>query len=242
MVSNLQEPNAKAWLAAVFEDLPHGELTRVVVTLWALWHVRRKVIHEGVYQSPLSIHHFMERFIAELQVITLTKTAARSMESTGLRWLPPPEGMVKINVDAATSKNSSKVAFAAVVQQADGLFLGASSVVMEGVTDPETLEALACREGLPLAADLLVQNFRVASDSRNAVRSIRGDGMGSYGHIVHEIKARAATFQRVDFVFEKRMSNLDAHCVARSSIYLQLGRHVWFHNPPDGVPVNIRFD
>jgi hypothetical protein len=36
MVSNLQEPNAKAWLAAVFEALPHGELTRVVFTFWAL--------------------------------------------------------------------------------------------------------------------------------------------------------------------------------------------------------------
>jgi hypothetical protein len=93
-----------------------------------------------------------------------------------------------------------------------------------------------------VAVDLLVQNFRVASDCQNAVQSIRGDGMGSYGHIVREIKARAATFQGVDFVFEKRTSNLDAHYVARSSIYLQLGRHVWFHNPPDGVPVNIQFD
>jgi hypothetical protein len=195
MVSNLQESNAKAWLAAVFDALPHSELTRVVVTLWALWHARRKVIHEGVYQSPLSTYHFVERFIAELQVITPTKTAARPMESRGPRWLPPSEGMVKINVDAATSKNLSKAAFAAIVRQADGTFLGASSVVMEGVTDPETLEALACREGLSVAADLLVQNLRVASDCRNAVQSIRGDGMGSYGHIVREIKARAVLFR-----------------------------------------------
>jgi hypothetical protein len=76
MVSNLQESNAKAWLAAVFEALSHAELTRVVVTLWALWHARRKVIHEGVYQSPLSTHHFVERFIAGLQVITPTKNCS----------------------------------------------------------------------------------------------------------------------------------------------------------------------
>jgi hypothetical protein len=75
-------------------------------------------------------------------------------------------------------------------------------VVVKAITDPETLEALACREGLSIVDDLLLQRFRLASDCSNVIRSLTGDGMGYYGHIVQEIKARAASFKCVDFVHE----------------------------------------
>jgi hypothetical protein len=38
LISNIQEPSACAWLAVVFETLPHDDLTRIIVTSWALWH------------------------------------------------------------------------------------------------------------------------------------------------------------------------------------------------------------
>ncbi|KAM0904872.1 hypothetical protein ACQ4PT_017735 [Festuca glaucescens] len=123
-------------------------------------------------------------------------------------------------------------AFAAVARGDDGLFLGASSVVMKGLEDPETLEAVACREGLTLAANLLLQRLRVVTDCINVVRSIDGDGMGSYGHIVKEIRARSEDFREVNFVHEGRTSNVDAHNLARSSIILDFGGHVWFQAPP----------
>jgi hypothetical protein len=65
-VENLQEPHARAWLVSVLKDLPTHEFTRVIVTLWALWYARRKIIHEGEYQSPLSTHPFVGRFLNDL--------------------------------------------------------------------------------------------------------------------------------------------------------------------------------
>ena len=59
--------------------------------------------------------------------------------------------------------------------------------------------------------------------------------MGSYGYVVQEIKARSPKFNFVDFVHEGRQSNIDAHNLARSSIYADYGRHVWFISPPDAV-------
>jgi hypothetical protein len=79
---------------------------------------------------------------------------------------------------------------------------------------------------MALAADLLLQRFRVASDCINAIRSIDGEGRGPYSHIVRELKARKTDFQVVQFVHEGRSSNVHAHCLARSSIYLEVGRHV----------------
>jgi hypothetical protein len=54
---------------------------------------------------------------------------------------------------------------------------------------------MACRDGLSLAADLLLARFRVASDCLNVIKSLEGEGWGVYGHIVKEVKARAGDFQ-----------------------------------------------
>ena len=106
---------------------------------------------------------------------------------------------------------------------------------MEGSLEPETVEAISCKEGLALASDLLLQDFRVACDNAGVVASIREGSMGSYGHIVQEIRARSNDFRIVEFIHEGRRSNVDAHNLARSCIYANLGRHVWFVSPPDGV-------
>ena len=59
--------------------------------------------------------------------------------------------------------------------------------------------------------------------------------MGSYGHVVQEIRARSREFNFVDFVHEGRQSNVDAHNLVGSSIYTDYGRHVWFISSSDGV-------
>jgi hypothetical protein len=63
--------------------------------------------------------------------------------------------------------------------------------------------------------------------------------MGSYGHIVQEIRARSRKFNSVDFAYEGRQSNVDARTLARSSIYNEHGRHVWFVSLPNGVCTSI---
>jgi len=42
-------------------------------------------------------------------------------------------------------------------------------------------------------------------------------------------------FKTVEFVHEHRDSNTDAHRIGRSSIHAEVGRRVWFLNPPDGM-------
>ena len=55
------------------------------------------------------------------------------------------------------------------------------------MSDPEMLKALACREGLSLASDLMVHWPRLATNCINVVRSIESGGKGLYGHVIKEI-------------------------------------------------------
>jgi hypothetical protein len=177
----------------------------------------------------------VERFISDLDLTKPKQQAAQQVHDHHPRWIPPPPGFAKINVDAALSKNSSSVSVAAVARDSSGRYLGASTMVFSGVSDPEIFEALACREGLALANDLLIRRAKVASDRLNAVRSIQTGGMGTHGHITQEIKATVEDFLKIEFVHERKESNTEAHNLARSAIYNSPGRHVWLVTPPVGV-------
>ena len=146
-----------------------------------------------------------------------------------------------MNVDAALSKNSDIAAVAAVARDETGMFLGASALVVEGITSPEVAEAMACREGLALASDLDLQKIRIATDCVNVVKSIHGQGMGLYSHIFREIKAGAAWYVDTQFVHEGWNSNGDAHRLVKSSIYEVIGQYVWLLIPPYGVFTNYNF-
>ena len=137
----------------MIDTLPHEQLIRMCVTLWAIWHARRKAIHEGVFQSPLSVHGFLESFNSELDQVKKQARAERQAStatSRRLRWCPPPAGVVKINTDATTARNMVAGVVAAVGRSDTGAFMGASAVPVEGLCEPETLEAMAISEGVCL--------------------------------------------------------------------------------------------
>lgn len=64
-----QQGNARDWIFELIEKLPSREMTEAFVSLWAIWHARRKVIHENLFQSPLSTHCFIKSFMEELGVV-----------------------------------------------------------------------------------------------------------------------------------------------------------------------------
>jgi hypothetical protein len=172
----IQDTSAYDWLMSAIETLSSEDFIRVAITFWSIWYVRRKVIDEDSFQSPMTTHLFVDRYIADLGITNTEQIANKVKVPKTTRWIPPPAGLMKINVDAAISKNTNRASATAIVHDGGGQFLGASTLVMEGCIDPETMEAVACREGLALASDLMLQRFKLASDCESVVRSIRGEG------------------------------------------------------------------
>lgn len=229
----------------MMEVLSQDELTRMTITLWPVWTARRKLIHEGVNQSPLSTHLFVTRFIAELDQIRDPRSshAISAVPRTVLqeKWIPPPEGCIKLNVDAGFSTEHNVGAGAVICRDRDGAYLGSTTLVIQGLVDPASLEAIACREALSLVEDMGVQHLFVASDCKAAVNHILEGVGGNYGGVIKEIKEWMKSFTSCVFVHEHRSSNFEAHKLARHGVSLDQGRHVWLGYPHDPIviPVNI---
>ena len=135
----------------------------MVVTLWSVWKARRKAIYEGIFQSPHATHQFIQVFLKDLH--TLGDIGSRPpewRECKPTHWIKPPDAMFKFNVDAAVSQSRRRGVAAAICRDHDGSFQNASAIVVKGVFDPPTLEALAIREALALAEDLNIQSVHVA--------------------------------------------------------------------------------
>jgi ribonuclease HI len=89
----------------------------------------------------------------------------------------------KINVDAAVSRTGVRGAVAALCRNHDGVYLGALAIVYEEISNPSTLEVLACREALALAEDLWLEIY-VVSDCSMVVFDIKEGSIGSTRSIV----------------------------------------------------------
>jgi ribonuclease HI len=71
------------------------------------------------------------------------------------------------------SKSGGKGSAAAFCRDHHGNYVGASAVIFYGITDPQTLETLACREALALAEDISITRFLVTSDCSSVICDIK---------------------------------------------------------------------
>lgn len=51
-VAQTQHEDGRGWIQEANTALNYEHFLRLVVTVWAIWYVRRKLIHEDLFQSP----------------------------------------------------------------------------------------------------------------------------------------------------------------------------------------------
>jgi hypothetical protein len=72
------------------ETLTRDDSAKVAVTLWAIWFARRKILHEGEYQSPLSTHLFIERYLKDLTIASPSiQSEVKKKVNRNPIWIPP---------------------------------------------------------------------------------------------------------------------------------------------------------
>jgi hypothetical protein len=199
---------------------------------------------EEIFQSPMATIAFVNKFLGDLGETSSQGERARGRtqpKTGGKKWLAPPAGRSKINVDVTVAKSTPKRAVGVVCRTLKGAFIGAAATVYAGLTDPRCLEALACTEALDTAADLLLGPIHVASDCLEVINGLKGDCRGRFGNLLKEISDRAREREDTFFVHEGRESNGEAHRLARFASSLPGGRYVWWDQPPDGLDIPVIF-
>jgi ribonuclease HI len=87
--------------------------------------------------------------------------------------MPPGEGTIKMNVDAAFSPQSKEAAIEEVARDSQGVVIAAICLPIYGCQDVEEAEARAILAGLHLGHELHVDRLVIESDSKLVVSTAK---------------------------------------------------------------------
>ena len=186
------------------ETLSAKEFQKLLIICWAIWWwwgVQRKALHEDIFQSPLSIFSFITKYLEDLKLAGLIEgnetTKLTRNKQPASKWIPPPEAFLKFNVDGVAARSGDKGTVGVICRDSVGNYVAASAMVIDGLTDPSYLEALACNEATSLAMDIGVRKCVIASDCLEVITNLQKQSLCAYSSVLKEIKARSTLFQEV---------------------------------------------
>jgi hypothetical protein len=166
----------------------------------------------------------------ELHVVSPNPSTRRDTIYSHVRWSPPPEGTVLINVDAALFNPSRRMGIGVVIRDHNGVCLTACSELREEVTALELAEVLALSHVVSLAADEGFDKVMVVSDYLSLVQQRWQSpdlDRSIVGVVIQDIKQLQTGFSSFAITHVRRQYNVLAHILARSA---ELFRSTVFRN------------
>jgi hypothetical protein len=102
-----------------------------------------------------------------------SKTAKRCDSSLVPHWIPPPPGLVCVNVDAAVFSGDNRMGWGAVIRDNNGVLKLSVAEGIDGITSPELAEAMAIRGALSTAFNNGFKDIILASDCLSSASTLQ---------------------------------------------------------------------
>ncbi|KAL4308866.1 hypothetical protein GQ457_01G015730 [Hibiscus cannabinus] len=232
--SCLLYPNWLDWVAVAFCSLNATNKVVMLVTLWAVWYARNKLVHEGTTANVRVTLSFISAFIGVNAVVQTPPSARRIDDAIG--WRAPEPNVIKFNFDATYDILSKKSVSGVIGRDHAGLIMASCIVPHLHVADTFVAEALACLQAVTFAKELGFRRVVVEGDSLTVikkVRSLSADG-SLISPIIFDIKDIVKGFDGIAFKFVHRSSNIVAHTLARVGRGHQVPSY-WIEEAPPEV-------
>ncbi|GMJ05893.1 hypothetical protein like AT4G29090 [Hibiscus trionum] len=212
--SNVRTLSYFEWLSWMFNNRGSHSKEQLTYTLWALWKARNQHMHEGKLQTAQSLITYIK--CCELEYKECLKPQSCRPDQTVTGWNPPPEGFVKLNVDACCVPATGKVFSGFIIRDEKGDVLGSGIKNQARYVSVFLAEACAARDGLEFAANLGLSSLIVESDSRTLIHKLRatGDDSSAIRTLIADIKNLVRGLPATRFVFTPRAGNKAAHSLA----------------------------
>lgn len=149
------------WLFILMDKYDNSVMANFLMVMWRAWHVRNSVTQAGGQISIEGSAVFLKGgYMDSLCMRTDQGGAERGKHTwdpgttiSEVRrhegsWVPPPMGMLKVNVDGAYNHGSGKAALGVVIRDERGNPVLTAWRVIFRCKDAEEAEALACLAGI----------------------------------------------------------------------------------------------
>ncbi|XP_062028933.1 uncharacterized protein LOC133744926 [Rosa rugosa] len=141
----------KEWVLDMLDVLNKSQVDIFFMLLWAIWSERNKLVWNGGTFNPMHTVTWSMHLLSEYQRCHPEKSSHKSPRGATAKWVFPPRGRLKINVDGAYKSNAGSGGIGVVVRDDMGIFRGAWSRKIPYMCSAFHGEAEACRAGLLMA-------------------------------------------------------------------------------------------
>ncbi|KAG6631884.1 hypothetical protein CIPAW_13G120800 [Carya illinoinensis] len=108
-----------------------------------IWQRRNKLVFEGSFLHPRVLAQRAAQQLEAFKLAQLVPMSASCLYTNqASSWTPPPEGVVKINWDAALSKARDRVGIGLIARDHRGSVVAVKKVAKEGCVAPLLAEAI----------------------------------------------------------------------------------------------------
>ncbi|XVF81387.1 hypothetical protein PTKIN_Ptkin15bG0151000 [Pterospermum kingtungense] len=185
-----------------------GGLEEALTICWLIWSSRNSCFHSGVCQTPAGLLSSAVWITEEFSQVAVTSGRVLELRSGG--WQPPPEGVFKINVDAAHSSHSFEAKLGVVIRNHCAQALQLDSIQVE-------------------SDSLLAVNELRKKDS----------SMSEWFGIIKDVIDVSGQFSQCVFLHTKRAGNALADSVAKCSAAV-IDSIMWRKSlPPDVLNLDV---
>ncbi|KAL9225663.1 hypothetical protein vseg_001559 [Gypsophila vaccaria] len=216
--------------------MAENEKQRFMISCWAVWRARNERVFENMDFEVEKVIYRIQGLMEEIDKLnaydndSTHRTPHRGVER-GEGWQPPPEGVVKINVDAGIY--DTKRGFGVVTRDDTGEVVWCSVLQEEGEMAAETAEAMAILWAMTKARDAGISRVVVESDCLTVVNALNNssEGRSELFLILDDIRSLASCFESISWSHIRRIFNKAAHELAHFKPWVT-GCRVWAGNIP----------
>ncbi|XP_021592025.1 uncharacterized protein LOC110599762 [Manihot esculenta] len=158
-------------------------------------------------------------------------------------WVPPLQGFLKANVDAAVFPDGF-IGVGGVLRSYDGSFVGACQHRLIGYFSPKIAELIAIREVLSWIKRLGYDQIVLESDTLTVVKALLSSStsdFSNFGSLVDDCKSLIAEMNSVSVSFVHRSANSVAHLIVRAASTIS-DRMEWLSTPPQLIIHTLMLD
>lgn len=233
---HMDEGNAVEIISKLFQNCTKEKLVLVAMVCWNLWNRRNKWVWEKVEVSVYGVQATARNMAEEWKKSRLEKQADKAVTwGSPRRWLPPPQGWIKVNIDAAVFEELGKVGVGCVVRDADGNFVCARNRAVMAFMQPREVEALSLKEALGWVKEMGYQRCIFETDAKILAEACKQKLGKAYFHtIVSDCVELVKHFENVLVEFVCKSANEVAHKLARAT-HSMSGIHEWFNTAPEFI-------
>ncbi|XP_017187335.2 uncharacterized protein [Malus domestica] len=149
------------------------------------------------------------------------------------RWIVPPRGQLKRNIDGFGKAESLAAGFSAIIRDGNGLFIAAGIGSFEDIASPLISKAMAMRAGLLWAIDRGYQSLIIETYSLQIVEALRDPilNLSPIEQVLKDCKVLLNTITEANITHIRRNANAAAHHLAKVGLSL-MQSYEWIGSPP----------